>query len=319
MTTDISSPGLTEASKVLYSAIKEYAASRHVYDIGAGDMDRMLSAALSKVSTLGPAALANLSSSGATVLDAVQSGFAQVYGTPSETQRQAQLEQRAAANAAGTGALADGFPGTLARGGRALAMQDDGGQGGRSERVSSASYKERLGGDASGLAYAKQLGIDPAYAGFFSGGSPEVRNALRDALRNGTPIGEEKIKSMGDVQTVVGAIRAGKLKPDDPRIPDSVKKVIADMKGKGIDPATSNTKLIRKYFKENPNALKDVRRAADSDLAARSAASRQSIEDESKRIEAKRGATADPAKPGTKETKLGNPPAAKAHKASSTL
>ena len=64
---------------------------------------------------------------------------------------------------------------------------------------------------------------------------------------------------MHDVSMVIGAIRAGKLTSDDPRIPDSVKKIITDMKAQGIDPKSADQKAIRGYLRANPNALRRQR------------------------------------------------------------
>jgi hypothetical protein len=134
---------------------------------------------------------------------------------------------------------------------------------GSSERPSSSSYAY---GQATPLSatsasnFAQELGLGPGYAGFFVGASPGMRDALRDAIKNGAAIGEDKVKNMRDVSAVLGAIRAGKLKPDDPRIPDSVKKIIKDMKEKGIDPATADHKVIKKYLDDNPKALEAAKK-----------------------------------------------------------
>jgi len=140
----------------------------------------------------------------------------------------------------------------------------DGSTSGKSgDRTSSASYAYAQATPLSATSasnFAQELGLGPGYTGFFVGASPGMRDALRDAIRNGTPIGEDKVKNMRDVSAVVGAIRAGKLKPDDPRIPDSVKKIIKDMKEKGIDPATADHKVIKKYLDDNPRALEAARK-----------------------------------------------------------
>jgi hypothetical protein len=67
---------------------------------------------------------------------------------------------------------------------------------------------------------------------------------------------------------VLGAVRAGKLAPDDPRIPQSVKQVIQDMKNKGIDPTKADTKEIQKYLKDNPKALEAAKKEIRKDSAA---------------------------------------------------
>jgi hypothetical protein len=96
-----------------------------------------------------------------------------------------------------------------------------------------------------------------------------MRDALRDAITSGKAITDDKVKSMKDVGMVLGAIRAGKLKPDDPRIPDSVKHVIDDMKKKGIDPTKADQKTIQEYLKDNPTKLDEIRKSNAKDIAAK--------------------------------------------------
>jgi hypothetical protein len=136
------------------------------------------------------------------------------------------------------------------------------------ERPSSTSYA--YGHDAAlsttaASHFARELGMGPGYAGFFVGASPGMRDALRDAIKNGTAIGEDKVRNMRDVSAVVGAIRAGKLKPDDPRIPKSVQEIIKRMKENGIDPATADPKEIRKYLKDHPDELKAAKNQNKTD------------------------------------------------------
>ena len=118
-----------------------------------------------------------------------------------------------------------------------LAMRDDG-KGG--ERASSAAITRDAPLSVNGaISYARELGINPAHAGFFVGTSADMRDALRSAVRDGASITDDKVKNMRDVAAVIGAIRAGKLKSDDPRLPPSVRSIIEDMKKKGIDPSTA--------------------------------------------------------------------------------
>lgn len=188
-----------------------------------------------------------------------------------------------------------------------LSLRDDAGSRSSAERTAAATRDTSLSVNGA-IGYAREIGVNPALAGFFVGGSPEMRDALRSALRDGTSIADEKVKNMNDVSMVIGAIRAGKLKADDPRVPDSVKRIIEDMKTKGIDPATADPKAIKKYFKDNPKALEAVRKDATADLAAKADKSRADIEAESKKLQRQRTATS----PGGK-------PAGKPHQASSTL
>jgi hypothetical protein len=139
--------------------------------------------------------------------------------------------------------------------------ESEGGRlGGRGELPSSAAYARETSLTATTAAtFVKELGISPAHAGFFVGGSPEMRDALRDAIKNGAAIADDKVKSMKDVGMVLGAIRSGKLKADDPRIPDSVKKVIEDMRKQGIDPEKADQKTIQKYLNDNPAKLQEIK------------------------------------------------------------
>ena len=148
--------------------------------------------------------------------------------------------------------------------------RDDAGTEGRrgGERVAAAMAREAPLTVTGAISFARELGISPAYAGFFAGGSPEMRDALRGAIRDGTAITEDKVKSMRDVSAVLGAVRAGKLSADDPRIPSSVRGVMEDMKKNGIDPATADPKRIQRYLKDNPGALDTARQAAAHDAAA---------------------------------------------------
>jgi hypothetical protein len=55
------------------------------------------------------------------------------------------------------------------------------------------------------------------------------------------------VKNPRDVSAVIGAIRAGKMKPEN--APPYVRQVMEDMKKKGIDPNTANQKDIQKIFR----------------------------------------------------------------------
>jgi hypothetical protein len=143
-------------------------------------------------------------------------------------------------------------------GGKYANMKDGGSSGGDAH---SASY-------SVAVSYAKQLGIDPALAPFFVGTSSVMREALRDAINNGTTIRDDQVKNMHDVGAVIGAIRAGKLSPDDPRIPQSVRQIMDDMRAKGIDPIKADPKVIKKYLDDHPDALKQLKKVNSKDVAA---------------------------------------------------
>lgn len=147
-----------------------------------------------------------------------------------------------------------------------LAMRDGGGSCTTGERASNAAITRDSTLTVNGaITFARDIGANPALAGLFAGGSPEMRDALRGAVQNGTAIADDKIKSMNDVGVVLGAIRAGKLAADDPRIPDSVKRIVEDMRAKGIDPKAADQKAIKKYLNENPDALNKARQQGLSD------------------------------------------------------
>jgi len=112
--------------------------------------------------------------------------------------------------------------------------------------------------------FAKELGINPIHAAYFEGSSAEMREAVRDAIKNGKVISDDKVKSMHDVSMVVGAIRSGKLKEDDPRVPDSVKQVMKKMRDDGVDPF--DAKAMKAYTHDHPEVLKVVRKANAEDV-----------------------------------------------------
>jgi hypothetical protein len=160
----------------------------------------------------------------------------------------------------------------------------DDGEGRRvGERASAAALTRDTPVSVNGaISFAKELGISPSYAGLFAGGSQVMRDAWRDAITKGASIRDDQVKSMKDVGMVLGAIRGGKLAPDDPRIPESVKKIIGDMNAKGIDPASADKKVIQNYLKENPDALQKARK---HDQADRNAASNLTPEGKKKQVE----------------------------------
>jgi hypothetical protein len=159
------------------------------------------------------------------------------------------------------------------------------------ERISAALKRDAPLDVNGAIGFAKELGISPSYAGLFAGGSQVMRDALRDAITKGASISDDQVTNMKDVGMVLGAIRAGKLKADDPRLPASVKSVIDDMKKEGIDPATADPKQVQKYLKDHPKALEAAKQAAKRDVAALPTDRRQSANDA---IEKAKGATASP-------------------------
>lgn len=222
-----------------------------------------------------------------------------------------QREIDAAKNANPTGAgwagfewskLADTRRGTLP-----LALREESETRSSGERATASSLSRSAPLNVDGaISYARELGMSPALAGFFVGGSAEMRDALRNAITKGSSISDDQVTSMKDVGMVLGAIRAGKLKADDPRLPPSVKSMIDDMKKQGIDPATADPKKIQKYLKDNPAALEATKRAVKRDVAALPADQRQSANDA---IEKAKGATTNPASAPKMSSKLNLTPA----------
>jgi hypothetical protein len=200
----------------------------------------------------------------------------------------------------------------------AILSGNGGADGGRSggtsaggERHSSMALNRELPLSATGaIGFAKELGIRPGEAGFFVGASHEMRDALRDAIQNGKAITDDQVKNPRDVSAVIGAIRAGKLKPDDPRIPPSVRQIIEDMKKKGID--TNDSKAVGKYLKEHPEALNGAKAAVKKDSEAAKAAglTSQKMDDVFKKV-AEEPTAAARATPTAKGTGSTTAPAAK--------
>jgi hypothetical protein len=163
-------------------------------------------------------------------------------------------------NREGSGAVGGGAGGTAER---SLSMAS----GGSVERTFSAALSHDTPLSATGaVGFARQLGVNPAQAGFFVGASPQMQQALHQAIHNGKPITDDQVRNPRDVSAILGAIRAGKIKPDDPRVPPSVRQIIENMKKQGIDPTTADPKAIQKYLKEHPKELDEVRKANNKTL-----------------------------------------------------
>jgi hypothetical protein len=147
--------------------------------------------------------------------------------------------------------------------------------------MSSTAYARETPLTVSGaIGFAKELGINPAHAAFFEGGSAEMRNAIRDAIKSDKAIAEDKIKDMHDVSMVVGTIRSGKIKEDDPKIPDSVREVIGQMRKEGVDPVKGDAQAVKKYLDDHPKMLDDVRARNDQSLDAVRGKSNIELKDE---------------------------------------
>jgi hypothetical protein len=184
----------------------------------------------------------------------------------SPQQREIDAARNANPTAAGGTGLDFGKLAGLHHASRPLALRDDGeSRSNTSERVTAAALSRTAPLSVDGaIGYARELGMNPALAGFFVGASHEMRNALRSAIRNGTSITDDQVKNPNDVAAVIGAIRAGKMKADDPRVPPSVRQIIDDMKKQGIDPATADPKKVKKYLDQHPAALDAAKKRLDA-------------------------------------------------------
>jgi hypothetical protein len=148
-------------------------------------------------------------------------------------------------------------------GGHVGSEEREGGGSGRGTAASSAAYARETPLTMSGaINFAKTLGVNPIHATFFEGGSAEMGEAVREAIKSGKVISDDKVRDMHDVSMVVGAIRAGKLAEDDPKVPESVKQVIQHMRKDGVDPIKDDAKTVKKYLDEHPDKLNEVRHAA---------------------------------------------------------
>lgn len=126
--------------------------------------------------------------------------------------------------------------------------------------------------------YLHGLGINaPQFTPYFVGSSDTVRSAIQQHVRNGAKLTDEHIANSKDVNAIIGAIKAGKIKREN--APPSVQQIMKDMESKGIDPATADPKVLDQYFKDNPKALDAVKKEVQTDKAAASGLSDQNIID----------------------------------------
>jgi hypothetical protein len=150
---------------------------------------------------------------------------------------------------------------------------DASGHGG--ERTSSQNYSRELSAASaykelanegysaaqvtSAMNFAKSIGInDNNYANYFAGSSKTTRDAIAAHIKDGKEITDDQVQKSEDVAAIVGAVKAGKMKPEE--APPSVRKVMEDMKKDGVDPATTDAKSVRKYLKEHPKALEQAKK-----------------------------------------------------------
>jgi len=272
---------LANAAIILEHAISDYAKSFSISDVPRDQMATMLTAGMNKLRDLPPSQLARLSAGSAAVNEAVRTGFSAVYGSLTEQQRRDMQMRQITGQAAGTAGLIDAKGRILVDGATGY-VDRDGRKVDTRERHSSADY-ERLPSsgatDRNALNFAREIGVDAVNAGFFTGVSSTMRNAVTNFMRSGTAITDDQVRNMNDVSAVIGLVRAGKIKLDDPRLPASVQQIIKDMKAKGIDPATADQQIIRQYLKDHPEALQAAKRRRMEATAATSGLSGSQLVD----------------------------------------
>jgi hypothetical protein len=96
------------------------------------------------------------------------------------------------------------------------------------------------------------------YAGFFVGSSETVRHAIHARVHHGQALTDEHVTSAADARAIMGAIRAGRIRPED--APPSVRRLMERMEREGVDPTTADPSRIQQFFDHNPNALEEAKR-----------------------------------------------------------
>jgi hypothetical protein len=170
-----------------------------------------------------------------------------------------------------------------------------------SRELSAASVYKSLAAEGysaaqvtSAMNFAKSIGVnDNAYAGYFVGSSKHTRDAISAHIKDGKKITDDDVEKPEDVAAIVGAVKAGKMKPEE--APPSVRKIIEDMKKDGVDPATAPPKAIHKYLKEHPKALEAAKKEVKAEVKAREGLTEQQKQKQNEAIEKQHGATQAPA------------------------
>lgn len=94
-----------------------------------------------------------------------------------------------------------------------------------------------------------------------------MRHAIRDHIRSGAALSDEHVTSAADARAIMGAIRAGRIKPED--APPSVRRLMERMEREGVDPATADPSRIQQFLDQNPNALEEAKRLNTESIGAR--------------------------------------------------
>jgi hypothetical protein len=148
-------------------------------------------------------------------------------------------------------------------------------------------YNSFTARDVIGAAnYAYSLGINAhIYAGYFVGSSDTVRSAIQDHIKNGTKLTNDHITNPNDATAILGAIKSGKIKKED--APPAIQKIIQDMDAKGIKANEADPKAIHQYFKDNPKALEEAKKANAAAVNAKAHLSNQQKEQQMQTVGAK--------------------------------
>lgn len=108
--------------------------------------------------------------------------------------------------------------------------------------------------------FVRGLGINAdLYSGYFLGTSDVFRQAIQDHIKNGTKLTNDHIANPNDVAGYIATINSGVVKKEN--APSAIRKIIDDMKAKGIETDKVDAKVIHQYFKDKPKALEDAKKA----------------------------------------------------------
>ena len=155
------------------------------------------------------------------------------------------------------------------------------------------------------------------YAGFFVGSSETVRHAIHPRVHHGQALTDEHVTNANDAGAIMGAIRAGRIRPED--APPSVRRLMEDMRARGVDPATADPQAIQNYLEENPQALEAARRANTADITMQTGVATQEVQAERRRLAQLHGARREPSPETATPAPDAPPPAQPPPRAAGTL
>jgi hypothetical protein len=126
------------------------------------------------------------------------------------------------------------------------------------------------------------------FAGFFVGSSETVRHAIHARVHHGQALTDEHVTSAADARAIMGAIRAGRIRPED--APPSVRRLMERMEREGVDPSKADASQVQQFFERNPNALEEAKRVNATDITAQTGVTTQALLAEQQRLTQLRGA-----------------------------